>query len=235
MNLRLPLIAAALALGLGSGRALSAENELTAAEKAAGWTLLFDGASFAGWRGYRLPGLPAQGWEINDGTLRAVPKVKGAELITTRTFTDFELSWEWNIAEAGNNGVKYFVTEDRPKSPGVEYQMIDDQKNSDAVSNPLHQTAAFYDVLPAAADKPLHPPGEWNRSQVVVRGRHVEHSLNGRLVLSYELGSDAVKAGLARSKFKDQPGFGEKITGPIMLTYHGDACAFRNLKVREIH
>jgi hypothetical protein len=234
MNPRLGLIAAALALGLGASHSPAAENELTAAEKTAGWTLLFDGTSFAGWRGYRLTGLPAQGWEIKDGALRAVPQVKGTELITTRTFTDFELSWEWSIAAVGNNGVKYLVTEDRPKSPGLEYQMIDDEKNPDAAGQPLRQTAAFYDVLPPAADKPLRPPGEWNASRLVVRGRHVEHWLNGRNVLTYELGSEAVKTALKQSKFKDQPGFGEKITGSIMLTYHGDACAFRNLKIREL-
>jgi hypothetical protein len=211
-----------------------ADNQLTFVEKLAGWQLLFDGSTFAGWRGYRLPGPPAIGWEIKNGTLKTVPKVKGIELITERKFTDFEFSWEWRIAEAGNNGVKYFVSEDRPKAPGSEYQMIDDERNSDAKRGPLYQTAAFYDVLPAPADKPLKPPGEWNASRLVVRGHHVEHWLNGRKMLAYEVGSPEVKAGVARSKFKGEPGFGEKITGPLMLTYHNDECGYRNLKLRVL-
>jgi hypothetical protein len=136
------------------------------------------------------------------------------------------------VAPGGNSGVKYFVTEERPKSPGHEYQMIDDPVYPGKLT-PQQLTAAFYDVLPTAADKPLRPAGEWNTSRIVVRGNLVEHWLNGRNVLTYELGSAAVKAGLANSKFKGEPGFGEKIAGHIMLTYHQDECWFRNLKIRE--
>jgi hypothetical protein len=223
----------AVAFSLTAGRA--AENELTPAEKAAGWQLLFDGHSFEGWRGYRKPAMPALGWEVKEGTLRTVPKVKSGDIVSTRTFTDFELTWEWRVAPGGNNGVKYFVTENPARHhPGYEYQMIDDARNSDAKIGPHRQTAAFYDVLPAAADKPVRPAGEWNQSRIVVHGNTVEHWLNGRNVLTYQLGSDAVKAGIARSKFKAEPGFGDKITGPIMLTYHQDECWYRNIKIREL-
>jgi hypothetical protein len=209
-----------------------APNTLTAEEKAAGWQLLFDGQSFDGWRGYRRDSVPEAGWEIRDGALRTVPKVKGVDLVTRKKFHDFEFTWEWRVAPGGNNGVKYFVTEERPTSPGHEYQMIDDTGYPGKLG-PNQLTADFYDVLPATADKPIRPAGEWNASRIVVRGTRVEHWLNGRNVLTYELGSQAVKAGLAKSKFKDQPGFGEKIAGHIMLTYHQDECSYRNLKIRE--
>jgi len=210
----------------------TAPNTLTAAEKAADWQLLFDGRTLDGWRGYRRDTLPEAGWEIRDGILRTIPKVKGAELITRKKFSDFEFTWEWRVPPGGNNGVKYFVTEERPQSPGHEYQMIDDVGYPGKLT-PQQLTAAFYDVLPAAADKPLRPAGEWNASRLVVRGTRVEHWLNGKNVLTYELGSDAVKAGIATSKFKGHPGFGEKIDGHIMLTYHQDECSYRNLKIRE--
>jgi hypothetical protein len=224
-----------LALSLVTRQAVAtdpAPNTLTAEEKAAGWHLLFDGKSLDDWRGYRRDTLPETGWEIRDGTLRTVPKVKGADLVTRKKFRDFEFTWEWRVAPGGNNGVKYFVTEERPASPGHEYQMIDDAGYPGTL-HPNQRTADFYDVLPAAADKPMRPAGEWNTSRIVVRGMRVEHWLNGRNVLTYELGSQAVKAGLAKSKFKDQAGFGEKIAGPIMLTYHQDECWYRNLKIRE--
>ena len=136
----------------------AAENQLTAAEKSAGWQLLFDGKSLNGWRAYAKK--PLAGWEVVDGTLHAIAKIKGSELITEKKFTDFEFTWEWKVPPAGNNGVKYFVTEERTKSPGPEYQMIDDAGHPDAQrGGALHQTAAFYDVLPPAADKPLKPAG----------------------------------------------------------------------------
>lgn len=210
----------------------AANNQLTAAEKSAGWQLLFDGKSFEGWRGYHQK--PIAGWEVQDGTLHAIAKVKGVELITEKKYNDFEFSWEWKVPVGGNNGVKYFVTEVRPKSPGHEYQMLDDDVHPDGKKGPIRQTAAFYDVLPPAADKPMRKPGEWNQSKIVVRGNTVEHWLNGKKVLTYVIGSDEVKAGLAKSKFAKEPGFGDKIAGHIMLTYHSDDCWYRNLKIREI-
>jgi len=233
MHQFIPLVVVALSLQLPPAAATStAANTLTAAEKAAGWQLLFDGKTLDGWRGYRRDALPDNGWEVKDGTLRTVAKVKGSELITRQQFTDFELAWEWRVAPGGNNGVKYFVTEARPQSPGHEYQMIDDSGYPGKLG-PNQRTADFYDVLPAAADKPIRPAGEWNTSRVVVRGPRVEHWLNGKHVLTYELGSAAVRAGIEKSKFKGHPGFGDKIAGHIMLTYHQDECWYRNLKVRE--
>src|SRR5687768_5886254 len=211
----------------------TAPNTLSAAEKAAGWQLLFDGRTLDGWRGYRRDALPETGWEIKEGLLRTIPKVKGGELVTRKRFRDFEFTWEWRVPPGGNNGVKYFVTEERPQSPGHEYQMIDDVGYPGKLT-PQQLTAAFYDVLPAAAGKPLRPAGEWNASRLVVRGTRVEHWLNGKNVLTYELGSEEVKAGIAKSKFKGHPGFGEKIDGHIMLTYHQDECSYRNLKIREL-
>jgi hypothetical protein len=229
MNLR-PL-AACLSLAACAFTAQAAENELTAAEKKAGWTLLFDGKTLDGWRPYNKK--PAGGWEVVDGTLHAIAKVKGVELITEKKYDNFEFSWEWKLPEAGNNGVKYFVTEARPGAPGHEYQMLDDARHPDGKIGPHRQTAAFYDVIPAA-DRPTKPVGEWNASRIIVKGNRVEHWLNVKNVLSYELGSDAVKAGLAKSKFAKYPDFGTKIAGHIMLTYHQDNCWYRNIKIREL-
>jgi hypothetical protein len=211
-------------------------NQLTPAEKAEGWELLFDGSTFAGWRGFGSQGLPTAGWAIEDGLIRTTTgsRFGTVDLITERKFDNFEFSWEWRMSEGGNNGIKYFVTESRRGAPGPEYQMIDDERHSDAKRGPLYRTGAFYDVLVPAEDKPLKQPGEWNVSKLVVRGSHVEHWLNGKNILSYEAGSAQVKEGVARSKFKEQPGFGEKIVGHLMLTYHFDVCWFRNLKVREL-
>lgn len=230
----IPFACLALSLALqSSSPAAAAPNTLTAAEKAAGWQLLFDGRSLDGWRGYRRDALPEAGWEVKDGTIRTVAKVKGADIITRKTFNDFELSWEWRVVPGGNNGVKYFVTEDRPRSPGHEYQMIDDDGYPGKLT-PLHLTGTFYDVLPTTGPKATRAAGEWNVSRIVVRGPRVEHWLNGTKVLAYELGSDAVKNGIAKSKFNGHAGFGDKIAGHIMLTYHQDECWFRNLKIREL-
>jgi hypothetical protein len=99
--------------------------------------------------------------------------------------------------------------------------------------NSKQLTAAFYAVL-APTNPPVKPAGEVNRSRILVQGNHVEHWLNGKKVLEYECGSEAVKAGVAASKFKNKAGFGNKVRGHILLTDHNDNCWFRNLKVREL-
>ncbi|BCS31876.1 hypothetical protein TBR22_A10790 [Luteitalea sp. TBR-22] len=198
-----------------------------------GWQPLFDGHSLDAWRGYRRETLPEHGWAVSDGLLKTVPKVKGSELITRKAYRDFELAWDWRVAPGGNNGVKYFVTEARPSAPGHEYQMIDDTGYPAALT-PLQHTAGFYDVLAARTDTALRPAGEWNTSRIIVRGTRVEHWLNGQHVLTYELGSPEVKAGIAASKFRNAPGFGDKIDGHIMLTYHQDECWYRNIRIREL-
>ena len=208
---------------------------LPALAAAAGdWEPLFNGRTSEGWRSYRGTNFPAQGWKVEDGMLKKVGGVRGGDIVTTREFLDFELSWEWRIATNGNNGVKYLVTESRPNAPGHEYQMLHDAGHPDGKIGPKRQTAAFYDVLPAADTRKVLPPGEWNTSRILVQGNHVEHWLNGAKVLEYELGSEAVRQAIAASKFKNAAKFGEKIRGRILFTDHGDECWFRNVRVREL-
>lgn len=209
-------------------------NELTVDETAQGWRLLFDGKSLQGWHLYPKKGQPEKGWAVENGSIKKIGKERGGDIVTDRAFGDFDFRWQWRLTAGGNNGVKYLVTEERTSAPGHEYQMIDDMGHPDGKLGAKRQTASFYDVLPPAADKPLKPVGEWNSSRVLVRGNHVEHWLNGKKVLEYELGSEAVKTAVAASKFKNAAGFGTKISGHIMLTDHQDECWFRNLKIREL-
>lgn len=218
------------ALWLCTTIALAATGELTDAEKADGWKLLFDGKTTAGWRSFKKQTFPEKNWVVEDGCLKKIAGVTGGDIITTNTFHDFDLRWEWRLPPRANNGVKYFITEERGGPIGHEYQMIDDS----LVKDPKSATASFYEVLPPAAGKTLRPPGEWNDSRVVVRGKRVEHWLNGAKVLEYELGSEQVRQGVAASKFRNVPGFGEKLRGHILLTDHKDEAWFRNIRIREL-
>jgi hypothetical protein len=204
-------------------------NQLTAEEKAAGWKLLFNGKDLNGWRQYGKQTPPGPGWKVEEGILKKVEKGRGGDIITTDKFDDFEFYWEWRLEPKANNGIKYLVSEEKGRAPGHEYQMIDDDKG-----DAKHLTASFYDVLPPTVKISIKPAGQWNSSRVLIKGNHVEHWLNGSKVLEYELGSDEVKAAVARSKFKNATGFGEKIRGHIMLTDHGDEAWFRNLMIREL-
>jgi|HubBroStandDraft_6_1064221.scaffolds.fasta_scaffold169506_2 hypothetical protein len=217
---------------LFSGAVRAADNELTSDEKKAGWKLLFDGKSLSGWRSYGKPDGPTQGWAVVDGMLECVAHGNGGDIVSTQQFTDFDLEWDWKIPAGANNGIKYLVSEKRPAARGHEYQMIDD---AIADGKPAKRsTASFYDVIAPDPNKPLKPVGEWNHSRVLLKGNHVEHWLNGKKVVEYELGSAELKAEIEKSKFKKFPDFADKITGPILLTEHHDEAWFKNIKIREL-
>lgn len=208
----------------------SPANQLTAAEKAAGWTLLFDGRTTQGWRSFGKKEFPAQGWVVEDGWLKKVAGLRGGDIITDQLYGNFELEWEWRLAPRGNNGVKYFITEERPSAIGHEYQMLDDLRGPRGKGS----TASFYDVVAPRPDAPLKPAWETNRSRILIQGDHVEHWLNGIKVLEYQCGSPEVRAAVAQSKFKSVPGFGNKVQGHILLTDHGSEAWFRNVKLRPL-
>src|SRR2546430_6247647 len=92
-------------------------NTLAPAERTAGWRLLFDGRTFAGWRGLGYDTVPTSHWAIVDGAIKKiangdVPRVadgrplNGGDLMTVDTFGDFELTWEWKGTPSANSGVK---------------------------------------------------------------------------------------------------------------------------------
>jgi hypothetical protein len=200
-----------------------------------GWTNLFDGKSLAGWRGYKQPDASKTRWIVDNGMLAvdtSAGRDRQRDLITTGTFDNFELSFDWKIDPGGNSGLKYFVLEDQNSAIGHEYQIIDDSQHADAKIGGHRQTAAFYDVLPATS-RPVKPAGEFNQSRIVVSGNHVEHWLNGTRVLQYELGSAAVQAAIEKSKFKGIERFGKPQKGHILLQDHGDRVWYRSIRIKS--
>jgi hypothetical protein len=216
------------------------QSALTSAERAAGWKLLFDGASTNGWRGFKQPGFPKAGWTVEHGRLKhaatgGAPTSDSGDIITVETFLDFDLRFEWIVSPGGNSGVKYLVTEARDGPIAHEYQIIDDAKHPDALVGPNRATAALYDVIAAPAGKVLNPAGQRNEGRILVQGNHVEHWLNGSKVLEYELASAALKAAKATSKFKDVPGWEDKIKGHILLQDHGDEVWYQHIRIRDVN
>lgn len=214
-----------------AGQAAGRLNTLTAAEKQAGWRLLFDGKTTAGWRGFRKTATPA-GWTVEDGALtRTAP---ASDIVTLDQFENFELTVEWKIADGGNSGVFYRATEDSTAiwHSAVEYQILHNAGHADG-KVPETSAGSAYDLYAPVTDM-TKPAGEWNQARILVKGAHVEHYLNGARLLEFDVGSPDWNERVARSKFAKYPAFGRAARGFIALQDHGDRVAYRNIKIRTL-
>lgn len=209
----------------------AAPNTLTPAERSAGWQLLFDGTTTTGWRGFRMTTMPA-GWQARDGALTRVSEA--ADIITTDQYANFELALEWQISPKGNSGIMYRVTEADSSSyeTGPEMQVLDDEGHRDGLSR-LTAAGSVYGLYPAPEGL-VRPAGQWNQVRIVVNGNDVEHWLNGTQVAHYVLGSPEWAALVAKSKFRQWPGYGKAPRGYIALQDHGDWVAYRSIKIRVL-
>lgn len=226
-------------------------NRLSAAERAAGWKLLFDGRTLAGWRGLGYDSIPTAHWRVVHGAIEKIPSGKvprlpdgqpaqGGDLMTVGTYRDFELVFQWRVAPGANSGVKYNVDEQlslahavNHAALGFEYQVLDDSLNDDN-KVPSHRAGALYDLIAPNTAKHLRPVGQWNDARIVLRGNHGEHWLNGAKIVEYDLGTPRMDSLLALSKYRSIPGFADRRRGHIILQDHGDEAYFRNIKIRTL-
>ena len=241
----------AVASAAAAASASDGPNQLSDAERAAGWRLLFDGSTLGGWRGLGRDGVPAAHWVVEGGAIKKIASGKvpvqadgqpmeGGDLMTEASYGDFELAWQWKVTPGANSGVKYNVSEQlstsiapRHAAKGFEYQVIDDDRHADG-KIVKHQTADLYDLIAANDRKRVRPVGEWNDSRILFRGNHGEHWLNGQKVVEFDLGTPAMDAALAASKYRGWSWFGERRRGHIVLQDHNDEVYFRSIKLREL-
>jgi len=217
----------AFLLTLGSGASVPAKPK---------WVTLFDGKSTAEWRGYRRETFPAKCWVVEDGSLRTIGGCDNSEqvdIITKSKYVDFELELEWRVAPGANSGIIYLVSEDEDQTwkTGPEMQVLDDEKHPDG-KIPRTSAGSLFDLI-APENKTLRPVGQYNLSRIVIKGGHVEHWLNGKKILGYDLHSDSLKSLIAQSKFKSYPRFAQNTEGHIALQFHGDDVWYRNIKIRS--
>src|SRR5438552_4972639 len=181
------LIVACTPMGNTSGSSASnasGATALTPEQRAAGWRSLFDGTSTAAWRGYKQQAMP-DGWKIVDGVLTKTGSV--GDIITRDQFGNFELALDWKLSAGGNAGIFYRGTEDYDHIywSVPEYQLLDDAVLPDGQGRLTYAGADYALYAPPAGV--VKPAGEWNSSRIVARGAHVEHGLNGKKVVEYEL------------------------------------------------
>ena len=199
-------------------------NTLTAAERAEGYELLFDGVNlptdkFVGVK-EAFKAFPKKGWFVKDGclTMRPVSGIAngtwfslppedqklggGGDIATVKKYRDFAFKFDFRLTEAANSGVKYFLDETQNGGSCEEYQILENgHPDASKGVDGNRKAASLYDIYPAHADGILRGVGQWNTGMVVAKGGKVEHWLNGVKVLEYTRGTPAFKAAVRASKY----------------------------------
>ncbi|WP_026952786.1 DUF1080 domain-containing protein [Algoriphagus mannitolivorans] len=206
------------------------------------WIPLFDGQTFNGWSKYG-GGEVGKAWKIENGEIYLDAANKdgwqtgdGGDIVTDEEFENFHFKYEWKIAPNGNSGVIFLVHESPeyqyPWQTGPEMQVLDNEGHPDAkiIS---HRAGDLYDLI-VSSEETVKPAGEWNQAEIVINQGKLDFFLNGVNVVSTQLFTPEWEALIAKSKFKDMPGFGKYKKGKISLQDHGDVVHFRNLMIKKL-
>jgi hypothetical protein len=189
-----------------------------------GFTSLFDGQSHAGWQGNK------DGYAIKEGSFVCQPK-GGGNLYTEKEYGDFHLKFEFKLTPGANNGIGIRTPlEGDPAFVGMEIQVLDD--NSDNYKGKLAEYqyhGSVYGVVPAKQGH-LKPAGEWNKEEIILKGKDIKVILNGETIVDANL-DEASKDGTIDKR--EHSGL-KRDKGYICFCGHGAEVWFRNLRIKEL-
>lgn len=214
-----------------------AQNKLTPAEQKAGWKLLFDGKTSAGWKIFNSTS-NGSAWKVSNGELyldRSTKEGRG-DLITEAEYENYELNFEWNIAECGNSGLLFNVIEDTAYSAvyltGPEMQILDNTCHPDAKII-KHRAGDLYDLISCSTET-VKTTGQWNQVRLISNKGNYQFWLNGKNVVNFKMHDAAWDEMIKNSKFSSMPDFGKATKGHLALQDHGDKVSFKNIKIKEL-
>ncbi len=197
-------------------------NQILAMSDSEGFESIFDGKSFAGWKG------PTQNYEIVDGVVRCKPK-KGGTIFTENEYADFVARLEFKLPPGGNNGlaIRYPGTGDTAYVGMCELQVLDSEHSKYAKLDDRQYHGSAYGIQ-AAHRGYLRQPGEWNFQEVTVNGSKIKVELNGSVIMDCDMSQ--INDYMAN---KPHPGK-DRARGHFGLAGHSDPVEFRNLKIKKL-
>lgn len=152
-------------------------TRLGAAEADAGWQLLFDGETLAGWRASEAPG----SFSVRDGNI--VVHGPRSHLfyvgpVANHDFRNFELQLEVMTFPGANSGVYFHTAWQDSGWPAKGYEVQVNNSHADP-----KRTGGLYDV----EDNDLAPAKDkgWFTLRIRVEGRRVRTYVDGRPIVDY--------------------------------------------------
>ena len=221
--------------------AVAADNQLSEAEAAEGFELLFDGQrADVHFKGYDRSVFPYGGWKARDGVLILEnPGETGGDLITKAQYGNFDFRTDFALAEKANSGILYLA----PEVAGApiwnnapEYQLLDDPTYVKVQGTDMMTSKLTGDVFGLYDGNPgnFRPDGQWNSARIVHQDGVVTHYLNGKQTLQYTIGNAAWDELIAGTKFKAYPDFGRAERGHIGFQDHGQVAYFKNIRIKVL-
>jgi hypothetical protein len=179
-----------LALLAGCATTSPKLNQLTSAEKNAGWVLLFDGQSLAGW----TPRESAR-WDVVDGAIAYRAGSGPGFLCTSKSYGDFELKVDFWVDAVANSGVFLRCPESGSITATNAYEVN--------IYDPHEQwpTGSIKDVAVRQGD--TRSVGRWSSYHIIAQGNHLVVRFDGRVVVDTR--DDREKSGpIGLQQFKGQ-------------------------------
>ena len=178
---------------------------------------VFNGKDLTGWKLSNPK--KKNGWSVAGGCLvNATPKEDFAaygeygNLITTRKFTDFELTIEYNVPAKGNSGIYLRGM--------YEAQVVDRDSRMQGIQGP---GAIFGRIKPSK--NAANPGGEWNTYVLTLVDRHITVVLNGEKVIDNQLLEGCTGGGIQAN---------DTLPGPIFLQGNHTAVRYRTIRLRPV-
>ena len=216
-------------------------NSLSEEDVKEGYQLLFNGKNTDGWHLYNQGKIPSA-WIVTDSSLFCKPDtfaVEHGDLVTDKTYKNFDLKFEWNITDAGNSGV-FFNVQEKPENPttwtsGPEFQLLDHAHiQPDYLKDSTHWAGCLYGFKIQANRSIPKPSGSWNETRIRQENGKVSFWLNGILTAEETLTGENWQKMVANSNFKTFPNYGKTIEGKIALQDWAKGIHFRNIKIKEL-
>jgi hypothetical protein len=222
-------------------------NTLTLKEKRAGWKLLFNGENLKGWHSY-LENNPGKDWSVQNHAIMLRKSASSqprdyADLITNKTYKNFDLKLEWKMRPCVDSGIMFYVHES-PKykhtyETGPEMQIADLTCTKPDSRVLKERAGAIFALIPVDTVW-VKRAERWNHYEIIANNGHLKCFNNDHKIIDTYLWDSHWRKLISNSKFSMMPRFGTFHKGHISLQgteKKGKSeikIWFRNIKIKRL-